>query len=135
MMLEPTAFNLNSRERVIFDEIMEERSDWSEHQVRLAAILAREMLRLAQAQQDLQRTGYVTHNGRGNPVVHPLVRVLDQAVKKVCAYRRTLGISARAQGGEARDIARRRAIRLQQQRDTVRDKDNLIAFPTQGDRT
>ena len=134
-MHEPTNVNLSTHERVIFAEIIEERADWSEHQVRLAAILAREMLRIAQAQRDLQRTGYVTYNGRGNPVVHPLVRVLDQAVKKVCAYRRTLGISARAQGGEARDIARRRAIRLQQQRDAVRDPDNLIAFPTLGDRT
>jgi hypothetical protein len=133
-MLEPKGVNLNHRERVIFDEIMEERADWSEHQVRLAAILAREMLRIGQAQQDLQRTGYVTYNGRGNPVVHPLLRALDQGVKKVCAYRRTLGISARAQGGEARDIARRRAIRLQQEAAAVRCDDSLIAFPGQGDR-
>lgn len=133
-MLERKGVKLTGEARVIFDEIMEERADWSEHQVRLAAILAQELLRIGKAQADLMRTGYVTHNGRGNPVVHPLARVVDQGIQKVCAYRRTLGISARALGGEARDIGRRRAIRREQQAAAVRCDDNLIAFPEQGDR-
>ncbi|WP_395622150.1 hypothetical protein [Sphingomonas daechungensis] len=128
-MLEPNDLKLNRVERVIFEEIIEERADWSDHQVRLAAFLARELHIVLDAQQALQTTGYVTHNGRGNPVVHPLVRVVDQGIQRVCAYRRTLRITARAQGGEARDIARRRAIRKEQERNTVRDPDNLIRFP------
>ena len=135
-MLEPTCVKLSREERIIFDEIIEERdpSHWTEHRLRLAAFLARDMRMVNEGQTALSRHGFVTHNGRGNPVVHPVARAVDQGIQRICAYRRTLAIHARALGGEARDIARRRTIRKTQESNAVRDGDNLIAFPNPGDR-
>ena len=131
-MLEPTGIKLSSRERVIFDEIIEERdpAHWTEHRVRIAAFLARDMHMVIEGQRSLGRHGFITRNGRGNPVVHPLARIVDQGIARICAYRRTLAIHARALGGEARDIGRRRAIHIRHERSAVRDPDNLIAFPS-----
>lgn len=130
-MLEPTTCQLTKPERVIFNEIVQERepSHWTAHRRQIAALCAKELHRLEVAQRLLQSEGFVVETPRGDRVVNPLVKVADQALKAVLAYRRSLTIHARALGGEARDIARRHAIRLEQQRDAPIDRDGLIAIP------
>lgn len=122
---------LTRLERVILDEILDERepSHWTPHRVRLAIILARELTRLLQIQEALQQQGSTIRSPSGNATLNPLVRVADRSIKTICAYRRTLSIHARGLGGEARDIARRRAIRLEQQKDANCIGDDLIAKP------
>jgi hypothetical protein len=95
----------------------------------VAAICARELHRLEQAQAQLMRQPFVVRNGRGNPVMNPLFRVMEAACKAVLGFRRSLAIDARSLGGEKRDIARRREIRLEQQRAAPRDRNGLIAIP------
>jgi hypothetical protein len=130
-MLEIATVKLDAVEHVIFDEIIAERdpTHWTAHRRHLAALLAREIRMVNLNQEELSREGFVMTNGRGNPVLNPRARVVDQGIKSVIAYRRSLAITARALGGEARDIGRRREIRRDQQRDAPRDAENLIAQP------
>jgi hypothetical protein len=109
---------LNHIERVIFDEIIDVRdpSHWTPHRREVAAILAKTIYMVQLAQEAITRDGFVTVNGRGNPEVHPNVRIVSQGINQICAFRRSLGIHARGLGGEARDIARRRRITLEHQR-------------------
>ena len=109
---------LNRIERKIFDEIIDVRdeSHWTPHRLAIATLLARTIYMVQLPQDAIERDGFVTVNGRGNPEVHPNVRIASQGIQQICAYRRSLGIHARALGGEARDIARRRRITLEHQR-------------------
>jgi hypothetical protein len=122
---------LNRIERVIFNEILEERdpSHWTAHRRRIAAVLARTMYAVQRGQEAITREGFVTINGRGNPEVHPNVRAVSKGIQSICAYRRSLAIHARALGGEARDIARRRELRLSHQRNAPAFDDELFARP------
>ncbi len=118
-------------QEVVLAEIMAERptGDWTPHRKRVARLLAAETVKAQAAQEQLATAPMVTHNGRGNPVPNPLFRILASAMQNVCAYRRTLAIHARALGGDPADIARRRAIRLEQQRNAPTDRE-LIAWPS-----
>ena len=130
-MSEPTTCQLNATERVILDEILGERepSHWTAHRRQVASMCAKEMYRQQVAQEQLRRDGYVVADARGNRIANPLAKVADQSLRAVLAYRRSLAIHGRALGGEARDIARRHAIRLDQERSSPIDRDGLIACP------
>lgn len=121
-------------QEAVLAEIMAERpaSEWTSHRKRVARLLAAELLKAQAAQEELAAAPMVTHNGRGNPVPNPLFRILATAIQNVCAYRRSLAIHARALGGDPADIGRRRAIRLEQQRNAPTDRD-LIAWPSKED--
>jgi hypothetical protein len=123
--------DLTSTSRVIFIEILEERepSHWTPHRRRIAAVLARTMYAVQRGQGAITREGFVTVNGRGNPEVHPNVRAVTNGINLICGYRRSLAIHARALGGEARDIARRREIALQHQRNAPDFDSELFARP------
>lgn len=123
--------NLNPVERVIFKEILEERdpSHWTAHRRSIAIALARTIYMVQRGQEEMGRVGVVTFNGRGNPEVHPIVRVVTQGINQICAYRRSLAIHARALGGEARDIARRRELNRQHQEAAPAFDDEDIARP------
>ena len=122
---------LNAVERVILDEIIEERdpSHWTPHRRRIAVALARTIYGVQRAQAEIGRVGFVTTNGRGNPEVHPVVRAATQGINQICSYRRSLAIHARGLGGEARDIARRREINRDNERNAPDHADGLLARP------
>jgi hypothetical protein len=54
---------------------------------------------------------------------------VSKGIQSICAYRRSLAIHARALGGEARDLARRRELRLGHQRYAPAFDDELFARP------
>lgn len=46
---------------------------------------------------------------KGTPVVNPRKTVVQMHASTILSFRRSLSLHARAQGGEARDVAKRRA--------------------------
>lgn len=86
------------------------KSEWTAHQLELAAMMAQKMRLLRDELQTLEAEGFTLVTASGNPCQNPRlggVRMLDTSIM---ATRRTLQLHARAQGGEARDTGKRRGI-------------------------
>jgi hypothetical protein len=104
------------------------RSEWTVHQLELAAMLARTMADLAREQQELRREGAVLMTPRGTPVVNPRKTVVQMHAGSILSFRRSLSLHARAQGGEGRDVAKRREGARAIEGDNPLD-DELLARP------
>lgn len=104
------------------------RSEWTAHQLELAALLAKKMRMLRDNLERLDDEGLTGATANGTPCQNPLlggVRMLDTSIM---ATRRTLSLHARAQGGEGRDVAKRRAAAKEIEADNPLD-DELLARP------
>lgn len=84
------------------------RSEWSAHQLELAAMLARTMADLTREQQLLREEGGVAYSDKGTPVANPRKSIVQMHASSILSFRRSLSLHARAQAGEARDVAKRR---------------------------
>src|SRR3546814_4303788 len=85
------------------------RSEWTDHQLEMAAMLARAMADLEREQYELRAEGSVMTSERGTPVVNPRKTVVQMHAGTILSMRRSLSLHARAQQGEARDAGKRRA--------------------------
>lgn len=84
------------------------RSEWTAHQLELAALLAKKMRLLRDELEQLETEGFVISGPSGAAAQNPRlggVRMLDTSIM---ATRRSMQIHARARDGEARDTAPRR---------------------------
>lgn len=105
------------------------RSEWTDHQLELAAILARKMRLLTEELSKLEDEGFVSETANGTPCQNPRiggVRMLDTSIM---ATRRSLSLHARAKGGEAEKVGPRRAQAKAIEADNPMD-DDLIARPS-----
>lgn len=126
----PSTVPLEPCDMPFFANVIEEfaRSEWTAHQLELAAMLARTMADLAREQVDLRKEGSVMFTDKGTPVVNPRKTVIQMHASTILSYRRSLGLHARAQGGDARDIAKRRTIAKDVENNNPLD-DDLLARP------
>jgi hypothetical protein len=79
------------------------KADWTDHQLEIAAQLTKAIARLEREGNALDLQSSVIE-GR----VNPLVAVVRDYTNSVMSLRRNLSLHARAQGGEARDVSKRR---------------------------
>lgn len=128
----PAKLKLDEDELEIFDEIIAEFAtiDWSSHSIRLAAILARTMSMMQEAQSDLASEGFTTKNARGNDVMNPVASAMNMMASQVMSMRRTLALHATA-GAKKGDVGNRRNQRKAQEADNPLDDDDeeLLAVP------
>ena len=129
----PSGIALDHKERVIFAEIIEEfpKIEVTEHQVRIAALLATAMAAAEREMDALDGEGSVLINSHGNAVLNPRVRSVQQYISSTLSYRRLLGLTARAlNGGDSRNVAIRRRHNLANETilDDI-DEDGLLARP------
>lgn len=108
----PSNVPLSGEDLPFFSSVIDEfaRTEWTAHQLELAALLARKMRMLRDEMDALDREGFTAITASGNPCQNPRlggVRMLDTSIM---ATRRSLQLHARAQGGEARDAGKRREI-------------------------
>ncbi len=111
----PAGMKLSAPETAVFAEVISEipKVDLSDHQVRLAAMLAREMHSADLEARTLVREGKIIEDRHGSPVANPRVKVVQQGTSTVLSLRRTLGLTARSlAGGDSRRVAIRRAHNL-----------------------
>jgi hypothetical protein len=107
----PSNVPLDAGDMAFFASVIDEfaRSEWTAHQLELAAMLARTMADLEQDQRMMRIEGPILQSDRGTPVVNPRKTVIQMNASIVLSYRRSLQLHARAMSGETRDVAVRRS--------------------------
>lgn len=126
----PSNVPLDSADLPFFASVIGEfaRSEWTAHQLELAAILARTMADLVREQTALRREGSIVYSEKGTPVANPRKSVVQMHASSILSMRRSLALHARAQGGDARDIGKRRDGAKAIEADNPLD-DDLLARP------
>lgn len=126
----PSNVPLTKEDLPFFASVIAEfaRSEWTAHQLELAAMLARTMADLERDQRLMREEGPILSTDRGTPVVNPRKTVIQMNASIILSYRRSLSLHARAQGGEARDVAKRRKTAKGIEADAAGD-DDLLARP------
>lgn len=102
------------------------RADWTEHQLELAAMLARTMANLEAEQRTLRQEGFITKRANSTTVENPRARAVKSLTGDILSLRRSLALHARAKSGDSRTDAKRR-----EQGKAIETKygDDLIARP------
>jgi len=126
----PASVPLEDRDLPFFANVIAEfaRSEWSAHQLELAAMMARTMSDLEQEQRKMRDEGSVAYSEKGTPVVNPRKTVIQMHAGTIFSMRRSLSLHARAQAGDPRDVGKRRAQAKQIEGDNPLD-DDLLARP------
>lgn len=104
------------------------RSEWSAHQLEIAAMLARTMADLTREQALLREEGAVAKSEKGTPVANPRKAIVQMHASSILSFRRSLSLHARAIQGEARDAAKRREAAKDIEGDNPLE-DDLLARP------
>lgn len=102
------------------------RSEWTAHQLELAAMLARTMTDLDREQRLLREEGSVSMTDRGTPVVNPRKAIIQMHAATILSFRRSLSLHARAKDGEAETIGPRRAAAKKAEKAARSGSDDLI---------
>jgi len=126
----PSNVPLDKSDMPFFASVIAEfaRSEWTAHQLELAAMLARTMSDLEREQRLLREEGATALSERGTPVVNPRKTVVQMHASTILSFRRSLALHARAQGGDARDIGKRRQMARDIEANNPLD-DDLLAKP------
>ncbi len=126
----PANVPLDAEDHPFFRNVIAEyaRSEWSLHQLELAAMLARTMADLTREQKLLRDEGGVAYSEKGTPVANPRKSIVQMHASSILSFRRSLSLHARAQAGEARDVAKRREAAKDIESDNPLD-DDLLARP------
>lgn len=125
----PSHVPLTSEDLPFFANVIDEfaRSEWTAHQLELAAMLSRIMCDLNEAQQTLRDEGPTTKSDRGTPVANPLVSIVKGFTGDILSMRRSLALHARARAnGDNRNKAHTNKVAKGAQ-DAVGD--DLLARP------
>ena len=84
------------------------RAEWTEHQLELAAMLARTMANLEQEQRTLRAEGFISVRENGTSVENPRARAVKSLTGDILSLRRSLALHARAKSGDSRTDAKRK---------------------------
>lgn len=125
----PAHIGLDDEYLVYFDNVIAEfaKSEWTQHQLEIACMLARSIGDLNTEQKTLRQEGYISVRENGTTVENPRSRVVKSLTGDILSLRRSLALHARARGGEARDIAKKKLQGLEQQ---AGEYDDMLAPPS-----
>lgn len=102
------------------------RAEWTEHNLELAAMLARTMANVELEQRTLRAEGFVSVRENGTTVDNPRSRVVQNLTGQILSLRRSLALHARARSGDNRDAGKQR----EQARGIEQEfSDDLLASP------
>ena len=108
----PATVPLEDDDLPFFKAVIEEfaRSEWTDHQLEIAAMMARTMRDLEENQRELRAEGYITvRPSNGTTVENPRARVVKSLTGDLLSLRRSLGVHARAKA-EPREAGRNTKI-------------------------
>lgn len=127
----PENVPLDDADVPFFENVIAEyaRSEWTAHQLEIAAMLARTMADLVREQDLLRNEGGVAYSEKGTPVANPRKSIVQMHASSILSFRRSLALHARAQAGEARDVGKRRAA-AKDIEDCNPLEDDLLARPS-----
>ena len=84
------------------------RAEWTEHQLELAAMLARTLANLEQEQRTLRAEGFISVRENGTTVENPRTRAVNSLTGDILSLRQSLALHARARAGDNRHAANQR---------------------------
>lgn len=127
----PAHVRLEERDEPFWRSVIAEfaRAEWTDHQLELAAMLARKMSDLEMLQRQLRDEGFTMMNASGSPMSNPLIQSVRMFDASILSTRRSLALHARAREGEARDVGKRRQIAKGVEAAHA-DDDDLLARPS-----
>lgn len=131
-VLLPKHIELEDRDMIFFKNVIAEFSkfEWSEHQLELAAMLARSLSDLDREQRELRKEGFIIKRQNTTTVENPRCRIVKSLTGDILSLRRSLALHARARGGDNRDVAKTREIMKSMENDVSGlMNDDLIARP------
>jgi len=103
------------------------RSEWTQHALEIAAMMARTMHDLNAEQQALRAEGYISVRENGTTVENPRTRIVKSLTGDLLSLRRSLGVNARARD-EAHVASKKTSIAKSIEANNPLD-DGLIARP------
>ncbi len=123
---------LSASDQPFWDNVIAEKakSEWTAHDLEIAALLSRAMRRLEAEETRLDGEEAVLVSAGGTPMANPRLRIVADLHARVIKYRQTLGIHSRAKDGEARDVGKRRGMAQAIEADNPL-ADDLLARPGQ----
>jgi hypothetical protein len=125
----PSNVPLNKEDIVFYHNVISEfaRSEWTQHALEIAAMMARCMCDLNREQQMLRKEGYITTRQNGTTVENPRTRIVKGLTGDLLSLRRSLGVNARAR--EEQHVANKKTSIAQSiEADNPLD-DGLLARP------
>ena len=79
------------------------RARWDQHDLALAATLARCMADVEHLQEELEGEGHVIRNNKGTPIANPKHTVIETLTRRIVGLSRTLQFHSLAKNGDSRD--------------------------------
>lgn len=128
----PAHVELEEDDMPFWDSVIAEfaRSDWTAHQLELAAMLARTMADLEREQRLLREEGSIMSSEKGTPVVNPRKSMIQMHAGTILSFRRSLQLHALAHGDPRTTADRRKAAKEIEADNPLKDDDeSLIARP------
>ena len=127
----PDDMKFNAKQLRSFNEIVGEFANvqWTDHSIRLAALLARTVVRMMEDQESLEDEGTVSENARGNPVLNPRSSAIQSAASQIMQMRRTLALHAMAGGAKKSNLGNAGNINKENQANSPLDDDEDL-LPT-----
>ena len=124
----PEHIGLDECYHVYFDNVIAEfaKSEWSEHQLEIACMLAMTIGDLNEQKKLLKSEGYITTRENGTTVENPRSRVVKSLTGDILSLRRSLALHARAKSGDNRSAAKQKKATLAKQIDFESD---MLARP------
>ncbi len=114
------------------------RVEWTDHQLELAAMLARTMADLTREMVELREEGSVLTSLKGTPVVNPRKSIVQMNAATILSFRRSLAMHAIGKTPDSRNLADRRnktketEAALDEHGNPLQDDDELINTPVHG---
>lgn len=126
----PEHMEIDEKTMVYFDELISEKpkSEWTAHQITLAAMLARMMFEIDENQKLLKKEGTLVKVA-GKIKENPRRKLITEYVDKITSLRRSLGIYAMASGSQKFEQFKRNYMARGIENDIVASEDDLIAQP------
>lgn len=101
----PKHVPLDKCDRPFWSSVIAEfaRAEWTQHQLEIAAMLARVMADLSREQRHLRKEGFVAVRANGTSVENPRSRAVKSMTSDILSLRRSLALHARARSGDSRN--------------------------------
>lgn len=127
----PAHVSLDDQDWPFWNSVVAEfaRAEWTEHQLELAAMLARTMSNLEAEQRSLRSEGFIAKRENGTLVENPRARGVKALTGDILSLRRSLALHARARSGDSRNDGTRKEKGRAIEADNPLE-DDLIARPS-----